>query len=200
MMMGVGGAAAAAFSTITDTFTGTNGTDLTAHTTDTGQTWVGDLGTITISSNKAVPSNGTTRLNQYHIATSVSDVTIQADLNYDGSSTRYARLVARLTDTNNYWQLSISNQGSSMILYEVSSGTVTQRATSNQSMSAGTSYTIKLVCSGSTMTGYFSGLSVLSYSSATSNKTAKNHGIYLITDTSFLAGTISADNFSITSP
>jgi pectate lyase len=180
-----------------DNFVGTNGTALTAHTMDVGPGWTqrtADVG-MAIQSNTAQYADDA--LDIYTASCNYSDVTIRLGVNIFSAFTTSVQngLVARFSDTNNYWRLTIQTSGV-LALTETSGGTVTQRASASVTINTGTTYTLQLVASGSSMTGTLNGGNSINYASAASNQTVKNHGLYCNNTTK----QTNFSNFLVTNP
>lgn len=201
LMVGIGCGPASSGPTtlLSDTFTGTNGTALTSHTPDipgTG-TYTSVVGTSpTIQGNKAEVTNQSGTVVVYDV--SQSAVTAQADVSMNTANANTAGgVVVRETDVNNFWLCHLRGDGN-LILFENSGGTFTQRASAAVTVNVNTTYTIKLVASGTNMTGYYQGTSEFTYGSASSNQTATKVGIRCFCNASGV--TVDIDNFLVTNP
>jgi hypothetical protein len=176
---------------INDTFTDTNGTNLTAHTPDikvsTG--WVANTGTITIQSNQANAASG---FPYYSIETGQSNVTIQALVTPSGSAA--CGLSGRVSNATNSWDIDISVSGGNLTLtiQEQVAGVFTVRATTTIT-DPGAPRTVQAVFSGNNVTASLNGGNTIAYGSATSNQTVTKHGINM-------AAGFNIDNFSVTNP
>lgn len=153
---------------VSDTFTDSNGTALTAHTPDidtVGSGWVNQSGTYQIDSNAAHRETGPTG-SVVAIDAGNADVTVKSDI----SAKTTSGIVARLSDDNNYW-LGWAQDGK---LYENNADSLTERA----DLGAPTiPNTLELECNGSSITFRAeTGLSA-TYASATFNQTATLHGL-----------------------
>lgn len=192
LQLGVGpGPAGGPTTLLSDTFTDANGTALAAHVMDVGPGWTAVNGTATIQNNKAQAATGNAH---YTSDSGKSDVTVAGVLNLPAGAGANDGLVARGSDGNNYWRLTI-NAGASMFkLTEVVAGALADRASTSVTVTTGTDYTLSLQCSGQTMTGTLNGGNSISYGSAASNQTVTKHGIR-----SPDAGT-TTDNFLVTNP
>ncbi|HEY0826809.1 MAG TPA: BNR-4 repeat-containing protein [Bacilli bacterium] len=93
-----------------------------------------------------------------------TDYTAQADLKlYDNVTNAASGILARYTDSNNYYMLRLHNSGK-VQLYKKVAGTFTLLTEATQTVSSGSTYTLKLVLSGSTLTGYVNGTQKVSAS------------------------------------
>ena len=81
-----------------DTFTGTNGTNLTAHTLDSGGSWTAVSGTVTL--NASNQATNTVNTAWYVTSTSASDVQIKLDVST--LATGYTGIIFRYQDSSNF--------------------------------------------------------------------------------------------------
>ncbi len=112
-----------------DTFTDTNGTNLTAHTSDSGATWVAEAGTIVINSNVA-KINAVERYSY-----TVTDKDGFARVAVKGSGTVF--LFFRYVDTNNYWFVEFDTVADDVTLFKKVAGAVTSMGISDLSVGSG---------------------------------------------------------------
>ncbi|GAG00847.1 unnamed protein product, partial [marine sediment metagenome] len=90
-----------------DTFTGSNGTLLTAHTPDIGNGWTLEEGTaLEITSNRATQPAATNTT--MAVETSTSDVVVEATLGQGDVNTKVG-LAFRLQDADHTWRVTITN-------------------------------------------------------------------------------------------
>ena len=175
---------------VSDTFTGTDGTNLTAHTADVNQGtgWIANTGTITLLSNQAHCTSG---FPYYSIDAGQASVTLTADITLSGTAA--CGLSGRVSDALNTWDIDISTSAGTMTLtiYEQVAGVFTARAQVSFPDPGGP-YGLKAVFSGTNVIAAV-GNNETSYGSATSNQTITKHGINL-------GPGWSADNFKITNP
>ncbi|HEV3446255.1 MAG TPA: hypothetical protein VG099_16550 [Gemmataceae bacterium] len=176
---------------INDTFTDTNGTNLTAHTPDikvsTG--WVANTGTITIQNNQA---NSTQNFPYYSIETGQSNVTIQAIVTPAGSAA--CGLSGRVSNATNSWDIDIQVIGGNVTLtiQEQAAGVFTVRATTTFT-DPGAPRTVQGVFSGANVSATVNGGNQIAYGSASSNQTVTKHGINMGTGWNI-------DNYQVTNP
>jgi pectate lyase len=187
--LGVGGGATLL---IQDTFTAVNGTTLPGHAPDVntpGNAWVVQSGAGNIQNNKAQCSTGVWVAT---IDSGQANVTVTADIVLSVAGSDDGPVV-RFQDANNYWFADASGSNN-FILYEKTGGSFVQRASTTVTVSTGTTYTVQVQASGTTITATINGGNPISYGSATDFQTATKHGIKLdnATDT--------ADNFKVTTP
>lgn len=161
-----------------DTFTGADGTLLTAHTPNVdalGGGWVryGD-GSINIVGNRA---NILTPVGIYAFNVGIANVTYRGICSATGSGA--FRFIARLSNVSNYWQIGASPTGQFPSIVEVNAGVATLRAQgSGNAMTP--PFSFQLIASGNTLSAsFFNGIitNSVSYSSATFNNTATRFGI-----------------------
>jgi hypothetical protein len=171
--------------TVYDTFTAANGTSLDAHTsdstgpdgatqsTDVQGSWTIQSGTIQVQSNKAQSIGAGT-----HVATKsagIADVLIEDTINLAVGTV--GAIVARLTDTSNYWRMFASDGGNSIGIQEINAGTPTTRATAVVAIADSTDYNAKVVAQGQNITMFLDDANRITYGSAALNEAVTEHGI-----------------------
>lgn len=170
-----------------DTFTGTNGTNLTSHTPDTspgGSSWAVYNGGGSLDGSGYVLGNDNTltwsRWNAYLIDAGVGDCTIEYVFvtSYYGSTGGLTGIWARGTDHNDGYVLEARSYDNTITLTKWDSGGSTL-ATQSYTFADTTTYTLKLVLSGSSLTCYVNGS--LLFGGAVTDSTWSNsrtfHGI-----------------------
>lgn len=183
LVMGSGGAV---YNYVLDRFTGTDGTLLTAHPLETGETWT-DGGAAThfvIKTNSAVPySSDVVNADNGKVALATTQSPFGANCVVEILLTRnvvaqYSRgIIGRWTDNLNYWKIVDLTGGNGFRLIEVNNGVETIRAFANISSTVGTPITLRVTFSGATITATLGALATISYASATFNQTADRFGI-----------------------
>lgn len=171
-----------------DTFTDSNGTAITSHIANTGQSWSGS-GNATIESDKV--EDVTSGSDSIFISDSgVSDVVVSIDVTTPSSlgTGIYAAVIGRSTDTDNFWMAQLSWWGTGndhkLIIYKKESGSYTQEAISDTfTPSANTTYKITLGFFGADMRADFGGIANCSYSDSF-NQSATLIGFRIYTSTS----------------
>lgn len=164
---------------LSDTFTDANGTALTAHTMDLGTGWIADTGTFQIQSNKATlnsANDGDLTVTQ----SGASDITVAVDIVPQSSALWEStpQVVVRYADTNNHWVVHPTSAGTAIQLYEkTGGGAYTLRATAFAGFIAGTTYALKVVCQGPSISAYINNVLAWTYASATSSQTATKVGL-----------------------
>jgi hypothetical protein len=99
------------------------------------------------------------------------------------ATTRDAGIVARFSNSNNYYHISINAGADAFRIVERNAASETVRATTSVTIATGTQYTISVTLSGATITATLDGANEISYDSATLNQTSTVHGIMLATTT-----------------
>jgi hypothetical protein len=179
-----------------DTFTDTNGTNLTAHTMDVGTGWIvsAQAGvaypTATIQGNKAASgasSNYGAFLEDAGVFNGLLTCDIVSDTAGDGG------LHFRGTDANNTWMARWNQGGAQAVeIYERTAGTWTQKATAALAGAIQTAYTITITLNGTAISATVNGVTASCVSSI--RQTATKHGLYV-------TGTAGAtwDNYKVAS-
>src|SRR5438105_6113512 len=148
---------------IFDTFTDTNGTNLTAHTPDTnqGSGWLADTGTITVQSNQANCGSG---FPYYAIETGQSNVTITAVVTPSGTAA--CGLSGRVSNATNSWDIDIAISGGNLTLsiQEQAAGVFTVRATTTFT-DPGAPRSLQAVFSGANISATLNGGNQIAYCS-----------------------------------
>jgi len=169
-----------------DTFTGANGTAITAHTPDIntpGNSWANmkiattDVGVAanTIQTNKAKlgPDN-----HGVVIDCGQTDVTVTVDWTPAASVANRNSVVVRYSSNGNEWIFNVREENGDMQLTEVNANVSSVRAGPLAfAWAEGTTYALKVVCSGNTITCYVNEVQKLQYTSATFNNNATKYGI-----------------------
>lgn len=172
-----------------DTFHDTNGTNLTAHTMNSGLGWGITSGTWTINSNvlKQTVNDGTNR--EAYSDAQAANVTNTLVATTPSTGQYWLGAVIRFIDDNNYWRCGLDTAGPVLYLQEDTGGTRTTRASTSASVTApnNTSITTVLAASGNSITVTSSAGGSLSFSSSSHN-------------TATLCGITAYDDGSYTSP
>lgn len=182
-----GGAGGPAY-LLRDTFTDADGTPLGSHAMDVGGGWTVHAGTIQIQGGRAVSADtvvgtATADAGQSDAVLSCSGVVV-------GGGGYY--LFVRFASLGNNW-LVYTLAGSAVVLYEIVSGSLTQRA-SGGTVSAG-AHDFGVSCVGTTIGVSVDGGQVLEYASATQWQTATRFGLGYDTKTGQ-----TWDDFSVVAP
>lgn len=169
-----------------DTFTDTNGTNLTAHTPTAGSAWTARIGTWTIQSNRATCSTPTVGANGVTQAAATSDVEASIDIITPGSfptNTVRAGIMLRYVDNSNYMYARLyKDAGTSEIeLTEVigGSGAIVHKVDIQAAgVVAATTYTLKVQAKGGLVQVFLGGLPRISYYTQAGSPLGTSHGIY----------------------
>jgi hypothetical protein len=169
MMGGDGTSAVAPPSVLSDNFTDTNGTDLSAHTSDSGHTWIkhgSHASTILINNNRTY--TGTSNWGLYYSSDvpSSADYTVKANIyiyteaDYGGSP---AGRISTSADTYYFVLVQARSGGDYVGLYKTIDGVMTEiGSTTSFAMSSGNVYEIKLVMVGSSIKVFCGGTEKIS--------------------------------------
>lgn len=181
--------------TALSTFTAPNGTSLDAITPEVGGVWTEDAGDWDIQGNRAQP-NTTLQYNIATISTSIADLIcdcIVRLITYDANT--LPGLALRLTDTSNYWHITIAGGGNQIRIYEVNASVRTLRASAAVAIVADTDYNLRAIAYDQTIDVFVDGANKITYGSAALNETTTTHGIV----SWFQAGVFESelDNFAI---
>lgn len=143
-----------------DTFTGADTTQISGRAMDVGGSWVlgptGAATQITISSNQAKGTATTTLLKAG--TTSNADGNVTCDYNTQSTSSDSSGLVARV-DTggaNTFYRFG-KNGTSGFVLQKIVAGVASNLATYTLTVTAPTTYTLKMVLSGTSIMCYVNG-------------------------------------------
>lgn len=91
-----------------------------------------------------------------------TDYSVEAKVKlYDLASTAASGIMARYTDSNNYYLLRLHQSGQ-LQLYKKINGTFTQLQVASTSLVTNTTYTLKLTLNGTSLTGYLNGVQLIS--------------------------------------
>ena len=194
---------------VLDTFADTNGTDLTAHTSDTGESWsltrqASGTVDVTIQSNRASLPAVNGDYAGYRADTGLADCLIlyswivnrKTSGGFGGSS---CNAFIRTTDANNGWQCGIaavSVNPMTTFIQERNAGVATSRASGTVSLSNGATAHMAVRANAAEIKMWINGANPLSYASATHNQTETEHG-FEIGYSAPSATVTSADNFYV---
>lgn len=178
---------------VSDSFNRANSTTALG-TTDsynggTAKTWVADVGTWGISNNKAYEITASTT-GLVWVDTGFSDFSVSADIAWQSN----AGIVARYTSATDYIFARIGT--TDIKLFKTVAGTSTQIGnTYTFTPSAGTTYNLKISLSGSSLTVYKDGSSVIT-ATDTFNQTATRAGFRNFNDTTSTFDNFQAQDFN----
>jgi hypothetical protein len=126
----------------------------------------------------------------------VADATLVCDALTPAASDFDAGLVARLSDDANNWLVATTSTTANVRIFQEEAGAFTLRATGAFAWANATTYRIRVVCSGTTISAYVNGALVASYASATFNQLATRFGLRENTP----SNQVGFDNFRVTRP
>lgn len=188
---------------VSDTFTDTDGTSLATHTIAPinvpGTAWTLNNFGFAINSNMANPTGG------YNLAPNAiatvdagqADVTVTVQVVFNHNNVTDSGIVCRYVDNNNFWIATLNISNGTFSIYERLAGSFVLRVQASLTVTIGTTYTIQMIASGSSLSATVNGGSGLAWSS-TDFQTATRHGIRTADNSSSTANTF--DNFTITHP
>ena len=154
---------------VLDTFTDTDGTQLNAHTADSGHDWLGSGWTI--SGNRL---HGNTREINY-VDIEEANVTMSAEFEYVSGG--YMALAGRVTDIGNHIRARISSNGLGLYSFLGGLSSYTVLGTYSMAPVIGQSYKLELEMNGSDIKVYLDDVEVVSATTSEHINSTK-HGIY----------------------
>jgi hypothetical protein len=146
-----------------DSFTDTDGTLLTAHTPESGGTWVMQVGVFSISSNRAYVSTVGSFGSAAYVDLGVANYSVQANCRAASSGSTGAvavRLEAVSGTQRIFAQVEVSNQ--KFRLYRFNGSSHTQLGSVDGTFLQNTDYLIRIVCNGSSIVATCNGGSTIS--------------------------------------
>jgi hypothetical protein len=155
------------FSTITDSFNRANN-GATLGTADTGQAWTNQVGVLGVNSNTCYPATLSANEALATLDSTITDVKVKLTPTTMSTAGRFASVVGRYADNNNYYLAQTDTSNSQ--LYKRVAGTYTQLGSDAAAVAAGT--VLELRCVGSTISLWGNGVELVS-----------------VTDTDLTAGT-----------
>ncbi len=146
-----------------DSYTDSNGTDLTAHTADTGHIWYEHPNTSNnaaeIQSNKLVSQNSSASIYYSSIRPLTPDYSVQVDATYQSANGHTFYLGARLsTSANNQYRAYYSSGSWRLQALWNNAANASELGTWAQTLTSGQTYTVKITCSGSTIKLFIDGV------------------------------------------
>src|SRR6516225_4035965 len=113
-----------------------------------------------------------------------------------GTAERDPDIVFRWTDANNFWLVRVTSAGNALELAEMAGGVYTVHVSQSYAFAAGTSYSLKVIASGTTITVYVNGVQQISYGNATTDLSATKVGLFLGAANA-MSATCTWDNFMV---
>ena len=188
------GGAASATILISDGFSGTDGTSINGRTPDTvgSATWAEVFAPAPVIDTNQIKA-GAAAASAAHISCGVADFTVTVDYTYRGEN--FNGILVRSSDSSNYYR--IYHDTGNWTFQKRAAGSNSTLATVAQTLTSGVTYTLKVVCSGTTLAFYVDNVLKSEQTGQTFNQTATRAGVLL----SNSSGTVSRfDNFKITNP
>lgn len=188
-----------------DFFTGTNGTNLTAHTMDVGPGWTaGQEITCAVTSTNTIQSNkaqfGLGLYTKYFSDAGISDGVASVDLTIPNTNNYLGALLFRYSNCTNYWFLAIERDAGGtpyMGIYEFQASVITLRASVNVTGATNSTLNIKVTLSGNSIVALAGTSETCNYSSSF-NATATIFGLWGYDDNTTYTPVIPLDNFLVT--
>jgi hypothetical protein len=190
---------------VQDSFTGSDSTNLTAHTGEIGATWTkhpnqpGSARDILITSNQARGDGNTSTISRYYASGTppTADYAVEATLNAISATTNErAGIWARMnTSTDDGYELTYQRESTRWALYKVVSGTATLLGSYTDVFSDGSSRTIRLELRGTALTVLIDGTQRIT---ATDSTFASAGSVGILTRSSTATTGIHIDNLVAT--
>ena len=154
-----------------DTFTDSDSTSLDAHTSNSGHSWTEQTGNTDIQSNRANIVSGSISTVD---GVSVSDCTIQATINKNGSIG--GGVAPRYEHSSSLWNVGVHPNVNQFEIWK-KAGSWTLPAWTSVTVNESTDYVVKVVLSGTSIKGYMDDANELSITDS-QGQTSTEHGIY----------------------
>lgn len=164
-----------------DTFTDLDGTLITSHAPEVGPGWtvvrIASSGTIETVDIQGNALRFTSHSDAVVMDLGEADVTVTADWTPAAAVDNRNSVVFRYVDANNFWIFNVREPDADVNIYESSAGSLTLRGSAAKTFAEGTTYALKVVTSGATVTCSVDGVETVSYGSAAAHQTATKHGL-----------------------
>jgi hypothetical protein len=144
----------AAFS---DTFTGSSGTNLTAHTADSGESWTALFGTTSITDANRARGEFSTNNYRANWTPASADYDVEFDLYVASTEVNNLYALGRIAGTDSWYQAGFRNgSGNNWVLGKTISGSYTQLAAQagTTTLTVGQTYRVRLRMVGTTISLY----------------------------------------------
>lgn len=186
-----------------DTFTGTNGTAITAHTPDAGPTATAGVGTWQIQSNKlacTTPTNAAYNHFDYNLGN--ANQCVEVDFTVPSSGSQYITFWLNYVDIDNKWMVECyryhGTDGKLSIIERTSGSQTTRVGSSALTIPSNANLHLSMTAIGDTVTARLTGLSTgpvfLTYTvGSRANKTGTHFRVGIYSDT----GDASADGLAV---
>lgn len=187
---------------LSDTFTDSNGTLLTAHTIPVkrgSQVWTH---TPSYSGGGSGGSSVTIQSNACQFAASqdtiytdpgVTDCTIEFNWVISGTSGHRLAIPFRWTDIDNHYYLNLREPNDDWTIYKISGGAQTTVATGAKTFNTSTTYAVKIVISGTSVQAYIDGVDLTGARTMDAHLSATKYGLGVATITT----NVSCDSYQI---
>jgi hypothetical protein len=150
---------------VDDTFTDTNGTDITLHTGETGATWTAhpsSAGTMQHIDSNALHDQGTSNNIAYASGTPAGvEYTVSANATW-ATAVGFTGLCARMDTSANTFYMYRATNGTTMELFKRIAGTFTSLGTATVTALNGTTHDCLFECKDATKKGFHDGVEILS--------------------------------------
>jgi hypothetical protein len=161
-----------------DTFSDVDATALASHVMDYGGGWTAHVGTWEINSGKARQTNTTGGVMVATADSGSGDGTYEFDLTTNAATDFTAGIAFRFSDTSNWWRFfASSGTGNWRLIEHTASAGGTVRATYAVAPAVATTYHVKVVLAGTSISCYVDGTLAASFTSS-AQQTNTRHGIY----------------------
>jgi len=182
-----------------DSFTGANGTDLTAHTMNVGPGWTNLNTPVKIQGNRARPDAASGN-GPYSSDAGNADVTVTLDVVVPASGNMVSGALLRASASTDFWAGYIQSDDNGatarLVISDNQSGVFTPRASQAfAAPPAGTTVTLTVVASGNSITLSANTGESCNFTSSFNNSVTK-HGLFSYTDGSYVQ--VDVDNFLTT--
>ena len=187
---------------VSDLMTGSDGTDLTAHTGEIGATWskvTGVTGVIKLTSNRCKGDSGGVSLYYASGDPTSAEYDVEADI-YVISSTDYPGIGGRVSTSAETGYFVWHDPSNEWHLVQMISGTQTDLGSYSQALVSGTTYHVKLEIRDATKKVFIDGVERISSSDNTITAAGKAAIRYFNSDWGFGTTGKAIDNFLATNP
>ena len=185
---------------VRDTMTGSDGTDLTAHTGETGATWAkvaGTTGSIKLTSNRCKGDSGVVSLYYASGDPASAEYDVEADL-YKVSNTDYAGVGGRVSTTEETGYFVWATPGGEWHLVQMLAGVATDLGSYAQALADGTTYHVTLEIRDATKKVFIDGVERISSTDNTITAAGKPAIRYINSDWGLGTTGKALDNFVAT--
>jgi hypothetical protein len=179
-----------------DDFSDADGTNISGKALDVGGTWTVLSGTWRTQGGICEQTALAATFDKIVADCGESDVTVEVDATTHATLASIAALVCRSSNNTNNWWVYLSSANNTIKIYQFEAGSLTERASAAFTVAASTTYNIKAVTSGNTITAYIDDVEKCNYGSATFQNTETEFGILTVRDNASF-GQVTFDNFLV---